>query len=84
MARSIAPATRTRRYACGLAAASLTGILAVFLSFQAKAGPQDRPKVKVGDSAPTATLVSHNGTQAALGTVWAQQPTILVFYRGDW
>jgi len=35
-------------------------------------------------SAPDATLMDIDGNEVALVSLWAEGPTILVFYRGHW
>lgn len=39
---------------------------------------------KPGDSAPDVTLVDAQGTETPLGSLYAQRPLVLLFYRGRW
>lgn len=45
--------------------------------------PRSSP-VAVGEMAPDFTLDDHNNRKATLSSVRGSQPTVLVFYRGNW
>jgi len=46
--------------------------------------PNETKPVNVGAKAPTGTLDRADGTKADLATLFAEKPTILIFYRGGW
>lgn len=49
----------------------------------AASAAEARP-LTVGTKAPALTLSTADGTEVALGSAFAEKPTILVFYRGSW
>ncbi len=62
----------------------LTLLFAVWSSVGVSA-QGNRPRVKVGETAPAFTLKDQNGKEASLKKLLAQKPAALVFYRSaDW
>ena len=61
----------------------------LLMTFSVNAGdvpnsPEEVKPLKVGDTAPKLTLKDADGNDFDLNAAIAQQPVILVFYRGGW
>jgi peroxiredoxin len=48
------------------------------------ASPNDVKPVDVGAKAPTGALENPDGTKTDLAALFAEKPTVLIFYRGGW
>lgn len=46
--------------------------------------PQDVEPIEVGATIPAVTLRDPDGNSVPLRTLVAEQPTVLIFYRGGW
>jgi len=45
---------------------------------------EDAPGLRVGDTVPAVTLVDESGQTVDLASLYAEQPLVVVFYRGGW
>ncbi len=70
--------------AAGLSGAQAAGASADSVPQSVPSSAAEVRPLLIGAPAPEVTLVSLDGSPVGLREVLAQQPTILVFYRGGW
>lgn len=69
-----------------LIALVLTGCGASTVRYETSEQVQDddRPGLRVGQAAPAATVLDIDGSERSLSSIFAENVTVLVFYRGGW